>query len=329
MQDEKLLERQQSTADKVCPENVQAIVSEILEVPDGRGMDIMQILEKSNVPVAEVLMGFIDRQPDNSEVEDFLWRIRVAHTCKEELMMKGVQAVIVRLHAKRKAVADCDQTIATQQLVCRLYSQAALLEEYVNAYKSEEEEYARRCALQEAEELRKKQKAMEELRAAIDQPCCRRLAIALDACDAIGLPEEELASAEQELSARQQRYMEEPRAENEKARAAFRAEQTQEYEVDELEREELIARGDEAEMRKWLRAVYARNQAPEHEDVELDEPIARDDETETRKRTAQQKKKTSKGGGVAASPKEGDRPVERRGLMQRLGLFSEIRRPKE
>jgi len=135
--------------------------------------------------------------------------------CKEELMMNGVQDVIVRLHAKRKAVADCDQTIATQQLVCRLYSQAALLEEYVNAYKSEEEEYARRCALQEAEELRKKQKAMEELRAAIDQPCFRRLAEALDACDAIGLPEEELASAKQEFSVRQQRYLEELRADDE------------------------------------------------------------------------------------------------------------------
>ena len=99
--------------------------------------------------------------------------------------------------------------------------------------------------------------------------------------------------------------------------------------MDESEIEELIARGDETKMREYLRAVYARNQAPEHEEVELDEPIARDDETETRKRVAQQMKKTSKGSGVAADPKEGDRPAERRGLMQRLGLFSEIRHPKE
>ena len=202
---------------------------------------------------------------------------------QEELMMNGVQAVIVRLHAKRKAVADCDQTIATQQLVCRLYSQAALLEEYVNAYKSEEEEYARRCALQEAEELRKKQKAMEELRAAIDQPCFRRLAEALDACDAIGLPKEELADAKQEFRARQQRYREELRGEDE--------EQTQEHEV-----------------------------------VKLDGLIARADEAEMREGTTQEKRKhkaASKGGGAGADSKGGARRVER------LGLFREIRHPKE
>ena len=127
MQDEKLLERQQRPADKVCPENVQAIVSKILEVLDGRGMDVVRIFSKSNVPVAEVLMGFMDRQPDNSEVDDFLWRIRMGHMRQEELMINEVQAVIVRLHAKRKAVADYDQTIATQQLLWRLDSQAALL----------------------------------------------------------------------------------------------------------------------------------------------------------------------------------------------------------
>ena len=137
MQDEKLLERQQRPADKVCPENIQAIVNKILEVLDGRGMDVMQIFSKSNVPVAEVLMGFMDRQPDKSEVEDFLWRIRIGHMNQNELMMNGVQAVIVRLHAKRKAVADCDQTIATQQLLWHLDSQAALLEEYVNFYGAE------------------------------------------------------------------------------------------------------------------------------------------------------------------------------------------------
>ena len=66
-----------------------------------------------------------------------------------------------------------------------------------------------------------------------------------------------------------------------------------------------------------------------HEEVELNGPIARDDKTEVSEWVVQQKKKTSKGGGVAANPTEGDRPIERRGLMQRLGLFSEIRHPKE
>ena len=81
-------------------------------------------------------------------------------------------------------------------------------------------------------------------------------------------------------------------------------------------------------MRKWLRAVYARNQAPEHKEVELDGPIARDDETEMGEWVAQQKRKTSKGGGAAADSKEGAGPVERRSLVQRLGLFREISKPK-
>ena len=168
---------------------------------------------------------------------------------QEEVMIDGVQAVIVRLHTKRKAVVDCDQTIATQQLLWRLDRQAALLEEYVNAHKSELEEYARRSALEEAEELREKQKAMEELRAAVAQPCERRLAKALDACEAKGLPEEELADAKQELSARQQRYLEELSAEDEKARTALREEKTQA--VSPEQHEGLIARAYEAEMSEW------------------------------------------------------------------------------
>ena len=104
---------------------------------------------------------------------------------------------------------------------------------------------------------------------------------ALDACDAIGLPKEELADAKQELSARQQRYVEELRAEDEKDRAAL------------VKLDGLIARADEAEMREW---------------------------------TTQEKRKhkaASKGGGVGAYSKGGARPVER------LGLFREIRHPKE
>ena len=88
-------------------------------------------------------MGFMDREPDNSEVDNFLWKIRIGHEC--ELMIKGVlqfmmesiKAVIVRLHAKRKTVAACDQTVATQQLRWRLDSQAALLEEHVSEYRAE------------------------------------------------------------------------------------------------------------------------------------------------------------------------------------------------
>ena len=57
---------------------------------------------------------------------------------QEEFMINGVQTVIVRLHTKRKAVADCDQTIAVQQLLWRLDSQAALLEEYVKSRALEE-----------------------------------------------------------------------------------------------------------------------------------------------------------------------------------------------
>ena len=81
------------------------------------------------------------------------------------------------------------------------------------------------------------------------------------------------------------------RAEDEKARAAFRAEQAQEHEVVKLDG--LIARADEAEMREW---------------------------------TTQEKRKhkaASKGGGAGADSKGGARPVER------LGLFREIRHPKE
>ena len=55
---------------------------------------------------------------------------------------------------------------------------------------------------------------MEELRAALAQPCFQRLVEALDACDAIGLPKEELADAKQEFRARQQRYREELRGED-------------------------------------------------------------------------------------------------------------------
>ena len=93
---------------------------------------------------------------------------------------------------------------------------------------------------------------METLRAAVAQPCSWRLADALDACEAEGLPEEELADAKRELSARLQRSMEELRVEDEKARAALREEQTQaalpeQYEVAELDG--LIARADDAEMR--------------------------------------------------------------------------------
>ena len=86
-------------------------------------------------------MGFMDREPDNSEVANFLWKIRIGHECAFmkkgvlQFMMEAIKAVIVRLHAKRKAVAACDQTIATQQLMWRLDSQAALLEEHVNEYR--------------------------------------------------------------------------------------------------------------------------------------------------------------------------------------------------
>ena len=173
--------------------------------------------------------------------------------------MNEVQAVIVRLHAQRKAVADCDQTIATQQLLWSLDGQAALLEEYVNEYKSELEEYARKCALQEAEQLRRRQDAMDELRAALAQPGIQRLEEAFDACEEMGIPANDLASAEQELSARQQRYMEESRAENEKVRAAFRAEQTQEHEVVKLNGP--IARADEAEMREWTTQEKRKHKA--------------------------------------------------------------------
>ena len=178
-------------------------------------------------------------------------------------MMNGVQAVIVRLHAKRKAVADCDQTIATQQLLWRLDSQAALLEEYVNGHKSELEEYARRSALEEAEELREKQKAMEELRAAVAQPCFRRVGEALDACDANALPEDELASAKQEFNARIQMHMEEQkrffRVENEKAQAARREEQTQAVSPEQYEG--LIARAYEVEMREWTTQQTKKHKA--------------------------------------------------------------------
>ena len=175
-------------------------------------------------------------------------------------------------------MADRERTTTTQQLLWSLDGQAGLLEEYVRAYKSEEEEYARKCALQEAEDLCKRQDAMDELRAALAQPGIQRLEEAFDACEEMGIPANDLADAEQELSARQQRHMEE-------ARAAFRAEQAQEHEAD-----------------------------------ESDEPIARDDETEMGERVAQQKKRKASKGGT--------RPVERRSLVQRLGLCSEISKPK-
>ena len=101
---------------------------------------------------------------------------------------------------------------------------------------------------------------------------------------------------ELEAAARQQLEL---RDEDEKSRAACRAEQTQEHEVVDLDG--LIARADETEMREWVRA--------------------------------QLKRKASKGGGAGADSgadsKEGARPVERRSLVQRLGLFREIRQPKE
>ena len=128
---------------------------------------------------------------------------------------------------------------------------------------------------------------MEELRAALAQPCFQRLVEALDACEEIGLPMEDLADAKQEFRARQQRYREELRGEDEKAQTAFRAEQTQEHEVVKLDG--LIARADEAEMREW---------------------------------TTQEKRKhkaASKGSGAGAGSKGG----------ARLGVFREIRRPKE
>ena len=172
-------------------------------------------------------------------------------------------------------MADRERTTTTQQLLWSLDGQAGLLEEYVRAYKSEEEEYARKCALQEAEDLCKRQDAMDELRAALAQPGIQRLGEAFDACEEMGIPANDLADAEQELSARQQRHMEE-------ARADVRAEQAQEH--------------------------------------ESDEPIARDDETEMGERVAQQKKRKASKGGT--------RPVERRSLVQRLGLCSEISKPK-
>ena len=66
----------------------------------------------------------------------------------------------------------------------------------------------------------------------------------------------------------------------------------------------------------------------------MDGLIARDDETEMREWVrAQLKRKASKVGGAGADSgadsKEGARPVERRSLVQRLGLFREIRHPKE
>ena len=125
---------------------------------------------------------------------------------------------------------------------------------------------------------------MEELRAALAQPGFQRLVEALDACEEIEIPMNDLADAKQEFRIRQGQQLEES---EDKVRAAM------------------------------------------HEEVELDGPIARDDKTEVRERVVQQKKKTSKGGGVAADPKEGARPVERRSLGQRLGLFSEIRHSKE
>ena len=72
-------------------------------------------------------------------------------------MMEATKAVIVRLHAKRKTVAACDQTVATQQLLWRLDSQAALLEEHVNEYRAELEREAVEEARTEAEELREEQ----------------------------------------------------------------------------------------------------------------------------------------------------------------------------
>ena len=184
-------------------------------------------IRESNLSVADVLMGFMDRKPDPSEVMNFLWKIRIGHEVTFRLkgvpkfMMEAIEAVIVRLHAKRKTVAACDQTVATQQLLWRLDSQVALLEEHAIEFRAELES----DAVQEAEQLRRKQNAMEELRAALAQPCFQRLVEALDACDAIGLPKDELADAKQEFRARQQRYREEL---EEKARAAFCAEQTQE-----------------------------------------------------------------------------------------------------
>ena len=223
-------------------------------------IDLERIFEKSNVPVAEILMGFMDREPDNSEVVNFLWKIRIGNECIVRLkgvpkfMMEAIKAVIVRLHAKRKTVAACDQTVATQQLLWRLDSQAALLEEHVNEYKSELE----RRAVEETEELRERQKTMDELRAAVAQPCCRRLADALVACDAKGLPEEELADAKRELSARLQRSMEELRVEDEKARAALREEQTQAALLEQLEQ---LERGTVAEMREWVKEQKRKHRA--------------------------------------------------------------------
>ena len=52
-------------------------------------------------------------------------------------MMESIKAVIVRLHAKRKTVAACDQTVTTQQLLWRLDSQVALLEEHVTEFREE------------------------------------------------------------------------------------------------------------------------------------------------------------------------------------------------
>ena len=72
-------------------------------------------------------------------------------------MMEAIKAVIVRLHAKRKTVAACDQTVATQQLLWRKDSQAALLEEHVNEYRAELEREAVEEARTEAEELREEQ----------------------------------------------------------------------------------------------------------------------------------------------------------------------------
>ena len=155
-------------------------------------------------------------------------------------------------------------------------AQAALLEEQEKEYRAELER-----------EERRRNEARVALQLAVAQPGHDKLEAAIDACEAEGLPEEELANVKQEFNVRIQRHTEELRAEDEKARAAFRAEQTQEHEVAELDG--LIARADEAEMREW---------------------------------TTQEKRKhkaASKGGGAGAASKGG----------ARLGLFREIRHPKE
>ena len=187
-------------------------------------------------------------------------------------------------------------------------------------------------------EEQRKSEARAKLLLALTQPehcpttAYDRLYEALRSCEAWELPEEEVAEARQELCIRKQAFEQDIEKElNEEMarRRAARQAEDERYEVQRKERHRAATT-----LSRWW-----RRQTQDQEAAELNRFIARADEVEMKEWVARQSRKhkaASKGSGDGVAPKSRAspgylreiRPVERRSLVQRLGLFSEISKPK-